>query len=400
MRGAGIVNIRVTVFRVRGVDDRRQLTSRTFGNSTSQSYSYDAISRLSELDIFGSGTGTTINFNGYNPANEIGSRVVGNNSYSWIGAVSGTVSFTPDGVNKYSAISGTSVGYDDKSDMTTLGTAILSFGAEGTVTTSNIGSGTSMWHDALDRLTFITRTSQRFDYDGDQLAGLYVDSGSSGVTLTRRYVYEPGANAPIVWYEGTGTSDRRYLDADDEGSIVRVTDTTGGTTLAINSYNEYGVPGANNLGRFQYAGYIWLPETAMYLTRNRIYSQGIGRFLQPDPAGYGGGINLYGYTGNNPVNFSDPLGLEGPGPVAPNAISDDCSSPDCLITVTATKTKSFTIKTPLPPSVRIVVSNPNRNLGSGSGNRGRGQPSRAPCSPNANQLGSGPINGIPLSAGM
>ena len=49
----------------------------------------------------------------------------------------------------------------------------------------------------------------------------------------------PGSDEPLVWYEGTGTSDRRFLVADERGSIVAVTDSAG-AALAINRYDEYG----------------------------------------------------------------------------------------------------------------------------------------------------------------
>lgn len=46
----------------------------------------------------------------------------------------------------------------------------------------------------------------------------------------------------------------------------------------------------------------------MYM-RNRFYDPTSGRFTQEDPIGLGGGLNLYGFAGGDPVNFSDPYGL-------------------------------------------------------------------------------------------
>jgi RHS repeat-associated protein len=59
-----------------------------------------------------------------------------------------------------------------------------------------------------------------------------------------------------------------------------------GVRVAVNSYDEYGIPGAGNSGRFQYTGQIWLGELGMYHYKARIYSPTLGRFLQTDPVGY------------------------------------------------------------------------------------------------------------------
>jgi len=52
-----------------------------------------------------------------------------------------------------------------------------------------------------------------------------------------------------------------------------------------------------------------LAGEGMTHNRNRAYNPGIGRFMQADPIGQNGGLNIYAYVGGDPVNFGDPLGL-------------------------------------------------------------------------------------------
>jgi RHS repeat-associated protein len=89
-----------------------------------------------------------------------------------------------------------------------------------------------------------------------------------------------------------------------------------GNLLAANTYDQYGVPGTNNQGAFQYTGQLWLANAGLYYYKNRIYSPALGRFLQTDPIGYGDGPNWYNYVHGDPVNGSDPSGLDGDTSVA------------------------------------------------------------------------------------
>jgi RHS repeat-associated protein len=156
------------------------------------------------------------------------------------------------------------------------------------------------------RLAVIDSSNNSFDaslaYDGQD----FILEGLSG-GRTRRYVRGPGVDEPLVAYlvTPTGTS-RLWYQADERGSVVRHSNDAG-TPGQIGKYDEYGVGGT---GRIRYAGQYWLGDGNLIYSRARIYDARLGRFLQPDPIGYGGGMNLYAYVSGDPVNFTDPLGLQ------------------------------------------------------------------------------------------
>jgi len=61
---------------------------------------------------------------------------------------------------------------------------------------------------------------------------------------------------------------------------------------------------------YTFTGMEWDKETGLYNYRARYYDPGQGRFIGKDPIGFEGGINLYTYVHNNPINRKDPSGLD------------------------------------------------------------------------------------------
>jgi RHS repeat-associated protein len=62
--------------------------------------------------------------------------------------------------------------------------------------------------------------------------------------------------------------------------------------------------------RFLFTGRGWFGKLELYDHRNRYYNPELGRWLTRDPIQEYGGINLFGYVGNDPVNWLDAFGLD------------------------------------------------------------------------------------------
>lgn len=284
-------------------DDLGRRASLTRGNGVVTNYSYDPVSRLVGLSDDFAGTADDQNVTlTYTPAGQIASSTRSNPSYAFTGYVGVSRSYTANPLNQYTNAGGTAFGHDGRGNLNTSGSSTFGYSSENRLKSAS--GGISLYYDPAGQLVeYDTSTSTRLMYNNGQIAAEIANPSGA---ITKRYVFGPGADEPLVEYDASGT--KTYLVADERGSIVARTNLSGAVTVK-NSYDEFGIPGAGNQGRFQYTGQAWLNELGMAFYKARVYSPSLGRFVQTDPLGYGDGMNWYNYAHADPINGIDPTGL-------------------------------------------------------------------------------------------
>jgi RHS repeat-associated protein len=207
-------------------------------------------------------------------------------------------------------------------------------------------------YDAFNRLVRVTRKSDnariatyRYDVFNRRIGRVVSNSGALDdavqyfydgwqeieelrPTSTQQYVYG-------LWIDELVTMDKDrdndgkidatyYYHEDGRRNIVAVSDAQGGAVerYAYDAYGKVSVTDAKGeaLARtsvsnlYFFAGRRLDPETGLYYYRMRYMNPETGRFIQRDPIGMWKDRtnigNAYGYVGNNPVNGTDPTGME------------------------------------------------------------------------------------------
>jgi RHS repeat-associated protein len=198
-------------------------------------------------------------------------------------------------------------------------------------------------YDAENRLIFLEYTDSgsilhrtEYTYGGDNL--LYqIRKLEDGVETDLRRIIRAGF-LPIQERDGNNNVVREYVWGidmgggiggllaikesgadyyylyDGKGNVTAITDASG-TVVATYSYDPFGVlmEKTGTLDQpFRFSTKRYDEDTGLSYYGYRFYSASLGRWITRDPLGEAGGINLYGFVGNNAVNWIDPLGLFSP----------------------------------------------------------------------------------------
>jgi len=144
-------------------------------------------------------------------------------------------------------------------------------------------------------------TTTVFVYDETgHLIGEYTPSG----TLIAEHIWLN--NRPI----GVITSSGLYYVHTDQLGTPRVITNSSKTIVWQWNSDPFGnsAPTGSLTYNLRFPGQYYDAETGLNYNLNRNYNPNIGRYVESDPIGLGGGANTYAYTGDNSLKYDDPTG--------------------------------------------------------------------------------------------
>jgi RHS repeat-associated protein len=234
----------------------------------------------------------------------------------------------------------TTYAYDAANQLSTSidssGTTTYTYDAAGNLTAQHAPAGrtTNTW-DAENHLILVQAPSSIVNTMAYRADGLRVEKqDSSGVSRFlwdgQNILLETGSdNATRCFYTvrllayGNLVSQRRltnglwlpsYYHFDGLGSTDRLTDASQAVTdnYLYEGYGRLLIASGSTANSFRWVGllgYFYDLDLSEYYIRARYYDPAIARWINADPIGYEGGINLYEYVGYSPLTYTDPMGL-------------------------------------------------------------------------------------------
>jgi RHS repeat-associated protein len=195
--------------------------------------------------------------------------------------------------------------YDAAGNLTSDGSNEYSWDARGQLTGINGANSASFTYDPFGRRIAKTLGGTTTDllYDGPNAVQESVKGSVSADLLT-------GLVPDQLFSRTTEAGTDSYL-TDKLGSTVGLANGAGEvkTTYAYEPFGAASEAGEPSDNPFQFTGRE-NDGTGLQYNRARYYSPGMERFVSQDPAGFAGsGSNLYWYTNNDPLDFTDPSGL-------------------------------------------------------------------------------------------
>ncbi|MGH2853966.1 MAG: RHS repeat-associated core domain-containing protein, partial [Solirubrobacteraceae bacterium] len=292
-----------------------QLLSQT-STLSSESYTYDAATRLTQVQETPAGKGCTTRIYAYDEETNrrsLTSREPG--SEGKCATEGGTVErHTYDEANR---LTDEGTAYDAFGDITTLpapdagGHELTStYFVDGQLASQTQNAQTLSYKlDPAQRTREITTGSTEIleHYSSETDSPTW--SKNLATSTTTRYI--PGIGSGLAAIQTNSEAPILQL-ADLHGDIIATASLSETATKLLTTENstEYGVPTTSTPARYSWLGSAQRPTelpSGVIAMGARSYIPQLGRFLQPDPQP-GGSANAYAYTNGDPINSSDPSG--------------------------------------------------------------------------------------------